>query len=144
MDEGNQHFFYTYTSDELMEVLRKPDEWSSFDFKLAKTILKERGVEISNEALSYMNEERRAELSQPDELPRFYLTATYIFALIGGVLGFLMAIALFLAKKSDKDKNKIYRYSDADRIHGRNAMLISIACMMIWSMLYSYRNVILG
>jgi hypothetical protein len=37
------YYLHTFTNDELLEVLAKPDEWDSFDYQLAQEILKNKG-----------------------------------------------------------------------------------------------------
>ena len=48
-DIDPEHPLYSFNTEELMEVILKPDEWASYEVELAKKILKEKGIEIAPE-----------------------------------------------------------------------------------------------
>ncbi|MFD0766368.1 hypothetical protein ACFQZI_16015 [Mucilaginibacter lutimaris] len=41
------HYLYDFTNEELLDLISKPDEWSQYDNLLAVKILKERGVNVT-------------------------------------------------------------------------------------------------
>lgn len=43
------HYLFTFTNEELYDILAKPDEWNEFDFLLAQKILKNRGKPMDQE-----------------------------------------------------------------------------------------------
>ncbi len=67
---GKDYYLYSFTDDELMEVITKADEWSPFDVVLARKILAEKGKSISDEAIKAINEKRIEELKAPEPANR--------------------------------------------------------------------------
>jgi hypothetical protein len=47
----NDHYLYAFTNEELTDLVAKRDEWSEFDNLLAVKILKERGVNITDQTI---------------------------------------------------------------------------------------------
>src|SRR5690242_1609431 len=39
-----EYFLFSFSEDELIEVISKPDEWGHFNYQLAQKILKQRGI----------------------------------------------------------------------------------------------------
>lgn len=119
------HYLFGFSDDELFDLLTKPDEWNELDYQLAKKILKERGRDISAEAMELLKKQRIAELAKPEEHDSFWIYAGYIFALLGGAIGILIGISLLTAKKTLPDGRRVYTYSQADRRHGNQIVVIS-------------------
>ena len=46
-DDNQEHFLYSFTNEELHEVLKSPETWHHYDYKLARKILRDRGEEVS-------------------------------------------------------------------------------------------------
>lgn len=84
------YYLFRFTDDELMDVLIKADEWNAFDVVLARKLLAERGKIISDEAILAIHKKRIEELKKPDAPQTFWIVVGYIFALVGGVLGFFI------------------------------------------------------
>ena len=47
---GNDHYLFSFTDEELLDVVRKADEWNALDRTLARKLLAQRGkpVEVSS------------------------------------------------------------------------------------------------
>src|SRR5918993_2096184 len=54
----DDYYLFSFTDDELKEILAKPDEWGSFDYQLSQKILKQRGIIISPEEKQALKSER--------------------------------------------------------------------------------------
>jgi hypothetical protein len=119
------YHLFTFTDDELMEVVTKADEWSTFDVVLARKILAERGKSISDETIAEIEEERLEQLKKPDEPQTFWITLGYILAFFGGVLGVFIGWYLAYGKKTLPNGQRVYEYSEHDRRHGRNIFYLS-------------------
>ncbi|MBA3900715.1 MAG: hypothetical protein H0X62_10985, partial [Bacteroidetes bacterium] len=46
------HYIFEFSTEELLEILSKPDEWSELDFSMAKKLLKERGQDVSEDLIN--------------------------------------------------------------------------------------------
>jgi amino acid transporter len=114
-----------------MEVIIKADEWSPFDFVLARKILAERGKNMSDEDIAAINEKRIAELKVPDAPQTYWIVLGYIFALIGGLLGIFIGWFLMNYKKTLPDGEMVSEYSERDRKHGKRIFYIGIVVLVI-------------
>jgi hypothetical protein len=133
------HYLYTFTDEELFEILSKPDEWNEFDYLLAKKILRERGKEINDHTIALLKKQRVTDLSKPDEGHRGWMFAGYIFALLGGLLGVFIGWHLSTFKKTLPDGQRVYGYNKQDRQHGQIIFAIGLVMFTIW-MIIKFSN----
>ena len=117
---------FDFTNDELYDVLLKYDEWSEFDYALAKKILIERGEKINQEILDSLKSERVNEMNKPEPSQKYWIIAGYIFSILGGFLGLIIGYFIWTSKKSLPNGEKIYSYSDSDRKNGKYIFYIGL------------------
>jgi len=125
-DVEPDYYLFSFTDEELMEILTRPDEWSTFDHELAKKLLNERGIVIDNAAEKRLNEKRLEELKQPEPSQSTYIYLGYLFALVGGVLGFFIGWHLQNSKKTLPNGEQIYSFLEQDRKQGKRIFILSI------------------
>lgn len=72
------YYLFSFTDVELLEIVAKPDEWGHFDYVLARALLADRGLEIPDETVDQMKQQRLRQLageaganSHPDTLVVF-------------------------------------------------------------------------
>ena len=128
---GKDYYLYSFTDDELMEVINKADEWGSFDFVLARKILAEKGKEITDAAITAINEKRIEELKVPEAPQTSWIVIGYICAFIGGLLGIFIGYHLMTYKKTLPDGERVYEYLESDRVHGKRIFYIGIAVLVL-------------
>jgi hypothetical protein len=58
------YYLLSFTDVELLEIIAKPDEWGHFDYVLARTLLAERGLEIPDETVEQMKQQRLLQLAR--------------------------------------------------------------------------------
>lgn len=80
------HYLFSFSDEELFDLLVKPDEWNAFDVTLAGQLLRQRGRDISPDTLKLLRQHRVAELAQPDQDHTAWVKGGYISALLGGFL----------------------------------------------------------
>jgi translation elongation factor EF-G len=69
IDEVDESYYlFEFSDDELLDVLKKYEEWGKLDYLLAQKILKNRGVTVSDNLLSTFKKQRIEELSKPEEV----------------------------------------------------------------------------
>jgi hypothetical protein len=129
------HYFYTYTSEELYEVIQRKDEWNDFDIEMAFKLLKRRGQDVSEKRLAELNEIRNKELAEPDSLWKYYLITGYLCALMGGFLGIIIGFSLYNSKKEIPNGTKVFRFSPENRKHGLSIIILAIVSFIIWGIL---------
>ncbi|WP_121808570.1 putative signal transducing protein [Mucilaginibacter kameinonensis] len=125
------YYLFSFTNAELMEILEKADEWSSFDHQLARKLLAERDIDVSDQKLAEINQNRIDELKAPESTQREWVIIGYIFALMGGVLGIFIGWMLSSHKKTLPTGEKVFVYSEADRKQGKNIRYISIVVTVV-------------
>ncbi len=71
-DVEQGYYLLSFTDTELLEILARPDEWGHFDYVLARALLAERGLEIPDETIAQMKQQRHLHLAReahPEEEP---------------------------------------------------------------------------
>lgn len=125
------HYLFSFTDSELREVITKADEWSAFDVVLARKILAERGINISDAEVSHIHEKRIEDLKQPGKPQTGWIVLGYICSLAGGVLGIFIGWYLVTSKKILPDGERVYEFDEDDRWHGKIIFYIGIIAVPI-------------
>lgn len=128
---GEDYYLFDFTDKELLEILAKADEWSSFDYQLARKILTDRGVEINDKTLENLTKSRIEELRKIEPAQNSWVIAGYVFALGGGIIGLFVGWHLSSYKKTLPDGEMVYVYSEKDREHGKWIFYLSIVVFVI-------------
>lgn len=131
IDKG--YYLFSFTDDELRDIIAHEDEWNKFDFLLAQKLLNERGIEISTQEMETLRENRLEELAKPEKTDKLALTLGYLFALMGGFIGILIGWYIKSNKKTLPNGDQVYTYSKTDRGHGNAIMGIGIGMLILWA-----------
>lgn len=118
------YYLFQFSNEELLELIRKRDEWSQFDVLLAKKILQSRNIEISLEQENKIKAERLIELAEPKKISKSYYYSGIIFAFLGGFLGLFIGLDILTSKKTLPNGNKVHVYSLEDRKKGKEIIYI--------------------
>jgi hypothetical protein len=87
------YYLFQFNTEELLEIVHKPDEWGAFDRILAKRILRERGVKITDEMADELYQERlKAITNSSSEGP----VSLFLANLPGIIVGLLVSPLLGL------------------------------------------------
>ncbi len=132
----HEHYLFTFSNDELYDILAKPDEWNEFDFLLAQRILDSRGEKIDAAIIQKLRDKRLRELAQPDERGAEWIAIGYILAVLGGILGIILGWHVKTFKKTLPDGNRVHAFTANDRMHGLRIMIIGIVVFVL-SILYA-------
>lgn len=133
------HYLFSFTIEELYEILAKPDEWNPYDYKLSQKILTERGEEISPEIIAEYKNSRLKELEKPEKRQIGWIITGYTFSLMGGFIGILIGWFIANLKKTLPDGRKVYTFQKVDRLHGRIIFYLGIM-MLSLVILYNLFN----
>ena len=121
-----EYYLFSFTNDELYEVLIKSDEWNPFDYKLAQKLLINRGEKVDAEMLDSLKKERLKALAKPEESQKSWIIAGYLFSFLGGGVGVIIGYSLWSSKKTLPNGERIYSYKSEDRKHGKNIFIIGL------------------
>lgn len=136
----NEHFLFTFSNEELTDVVKNADEWHPLDVKLAKYILKKNGNEITQDHLNLLEKERIEEKSTPEKSAAEWIITGYFFAICGGFLGLFIGNHLINYKKTLPDGSQVYNYCESDKAHGKRILFISALSSMIVTIISVYRD----
>jgi hypothetical protein len=114
-----------FSDDELLDVIKKPDEWAVEDIVMAQTLLDKRGKHVSDEVVDAYRQKRLEEVRQPKFGGYGTIIIGYIFAFLGGIIGIFLAASL-LGKKQLFNGEKVVMYDHKTRVNAIIYLIISI------------------
>jgi hypothetical protein len=120
------YYLFEFTDKELKDIIANPFDWGQFDYQLAKQILKEKGIEFSDNHLQEKKDERITELSKIKKVPMYMFIAGYIFAIALPPVGMLLGIMIVYNRNLLPNGTKFYIHSPKDRNQGKMILGISI------------------
>jgi hypothetical protein len=121
----SDYYLFSFSNDELHEIIHKPDEWSRQDFLIARKILSDRGINVDDAAITSIKRERIRELAVQERGDLFWISVGYVMAIIGGLLSLVIALPFILARKTLPDGSRMFIYDTVTRRHGRNILIIA-------------------
>jgi hypothetical protein len=121
------HFLHDFTDEELLDVLRKPDEWNFDTTAIARYLLKSRGVEFSEQQMNEIKAKRIAEVRRPKPGNRIWIVALFILGLAGGfywhvlslIIAFPMAYYYWTDTSLDPNGQRFYTFDKQTRQFGK-------------------------
>lgn len=118
------HYLFSFTDEELLELRTKPEEWSAYDVALAGQLLQQRGQSAAPDTLR-LRQHQAATPAQPgqDEHKTLVISG-YISAVIGGLLGVLIGYQLCTSHTELANGQRVPTYSPANRMHGLGMMVL--------------------
>jgi len=141
------YYLLSFTDEELMEIVSKPDEWGAYDYQLAQKLLKERGLEIKPEVAVLLKKQRINDLARPDTPHKYWIYIGYFSAILGGLFGIIIGWTLGYFKKTLPDGQRVHAFGEKDVKHGRRILLIAIISMAFWfivNAMFGFINLIGG
>lgn len=126
------YHLFSFSNAELTDIIVRPDEWGVLDYQLAQKILRERGMTIDSATLEQVTAKRNDKLAQPETANSYWIYAGYILAILGGILGVMIACTLIYPKKTLPDGRSMPVYREEDRNNGTRILLISCISTLFW------------
>jgi hypothetical protein len=120
------YYLFDFTDQELVDIIKNFDEWSAFDFALARKILKDRGVVIDDQHIADFKQDKIDMLKQPENPQTFWIVLGYLFATLGGILGVFVGWYLWTAKKTLPNGEQVYSFIEGDRKQGKQIMILGV------------------
>ncbi|HWB93729.1 MAG TPA: hypothetical protein VG605_17840 [Puia sp.] len=111
------YYLFDFTDQELLEILTRPDEWGVFDYVLARKLLTDHGLPMTQELTDSLKAKRLAELAKPEDSG------------LGGVVsGYIAATK----KKTLPDGSQVPAYSPAARRRGWIVFIIGAIAVALF------------
>ncbi|MEI9920851.1 MAG: hypothetical protein WDO14_18965 [Bacteroidota bacterium] len=128
------YHLFSFSDEELLEIVAKADEWSAFDYQIAKSILSSRGITLGDERIQQLKSDRLDQLAQPEPSQSVLIAWGYALAFLGGLIGVFIGWSLWNSKKVLPNGKRTYNYTMNDRKHGRRifflGLIMSIALLV--------------
>lgn len=134
-DLEKDYYLFGFSKEELYEILNNYDEWSTHDYAIAQTILRQQGEEIDDRLIEQKKEIRYQHLAKAEKAERALIQRGYRLAWMGGFFGISIGWDLSRAYKVLPDGKKVYRYRPEDRKEGEKIFLIAIITSFLASLL---------
>lgn len=125
------YYLFQFTTAELKEIIFRPDEWGKFDYQLAQKLLKEKGVDISDEQISSLKDQRTKQLAKPDSISSTWIIAGYLLPFAFGFPGIVFGWIVAYSKKTLPDGTKVFTYGEKDRKQGRLIFQLSLVIVIL-------------
>jgi len=125
------HFLFDFSDEELMDVLVEKHEWNEVDVLLSQKILRERGINLSEEELERKRQKRLEALAQPDGNQTGWLIFGYISILLAPFVGAVLGFALMKSQKRLPNGVKVPRYSTTVQNHGKLIAVFSLLSLIV-------------
>ena len=131
------YYLFSFTDEELYDILLRADEWSDLDYALARQLLEQRGKPVDGQLLQSLKKQRLDDLAKPEGSQKTWIYVGYVFAILGGGLGIIIGYLIWKSKKTLPNGERVYSYSDQDRPKGKLLFIISLVLFIIYLILYS-------
>ena len=129
---AEDYYLFAFSDAELEDIVKKQDEWGDFDYQLAQKILKERGKNLTPEALEDLKKKRIKELAKPESSNSFFIFSGYLMGVVFPIAGILIALHLMYNKKTLPDGKRVNRFPHAERTHGTFILITGSLGLMFW------------
>ncbi len=129
------YYLLSFTDDELLEVVNKRDEWSHYDYNVAKIELKKRGIEINEKLDAVIKENRLKELKHEETGSGIWTIVGYISAFLGGIIGIAIGLSLWKSKKTLPSGDRMNVFDSSARLNGMYITILGIIMMITYSIL---------
>lgn len=131
-----QHPLFSFSANELKDVVKNYDEWHPFDIRLAKHLLEKQNIHLSDDEIKEHKLQKEIKEEQPEKPALLTLFMGYAFCLGGGLAGIGIALFMLTGKKTLSNGSKKYIYSKSDRKHGFYMLLLGAICFSF--LIYNY------
>lgn len=129
------HYIYSFSDDELYNIILKPDEWNEIDYLMAKKLLEDKGKSVDESMIHSIKKQRITDLAKPEESQKAWIYAGYLAAILGGFLGIVIGYVLMTSTKTLPNGEKVYSYSKEDRASGKTIFYLSLVFFPIYLIL---------
>lgn len=129
------YYLFSFSNEELLDVIIKSDEWNKFDVQLAQKILVKKGKRLSNSEIEEIKRQRILDLAKPEKKQSEWIFVGYISSLLGGLLGIFIGWHLLTFKKTLPNGDRVFNYSNEDRKHGNQILILGIISIVIWTII---------
>lgn len=138
-DLPNDYYLYSFTIDELYQILARYDEWGEIDIALAKKILTDHGENIDDELIRIYKKKRLAQLAKPEKVNKGWLILSYFLAL-SGIYGIAFGQIIYSSRKTLPDGTIVPTYTKNDRKEAKIIFYIGLLACIIFLLMKIFNS----
>lgn len=129
--EDSDYYLHVFTDDELVNILRNPDEWSAYDVETAKKILTHRGIAIDAGRPTPTDASVTDYANGPQPASAVLIIAGYISVVFAGVTAVIIGLYINRLKKTLPSGERIFAYIKSDRQQGMYIFYLGVAAVIV-------------
>ena len=133
----SDYYLNDFSTEELLEVVEKKDEWSETDYGWAKKILIQKKI-LTEEKLEALHQNRLFDLAKQKRVKTGWLVLLYVFGIFGWIAGiFTGAISavstwvIIAQSKTLPSGKQLFIYDKYSRNHAYVLLAINIIAIII-------------
>jgi hypothetical protein len=135
------HYLYDFSDEELIDVITQVEEWHPNDIILAKIILKNRGINITDSDISQRRKRHLTDLRKPKKGKPVLMIITFAACFIGAFMFTWLILALSLGMgyyywkdtTIDPEGKKFWTFDTETRYIGILMMVLSVLGLVLGS-----------
>lgn len=131
-DINKDYYLFMFSKNELIDVVNNPQEWNYFDQAIAEKLLKQ-NHSSDNDSKEIIEQKTPFVAIR---LEQQWIIMQYILSFLIPFAGIIIGLATLLASKTLYNGNKVKMFSENDRMHGKNYLIIGIL-LFIFLILYN-------
>lgn len=126
LEVEDDYYLLSFTDEELLDLVKKKDEWGEFDYALAKKLLAERGVALDRAEIQQMEVERVQQLKTTEKGSQILIVVGYMAALVTAFWGAVIGLIFLTAYRRMPDGTNVPKFDERTRRHGMWIVALSI------------------
>jgi hypothetical protein len=127
-----EHYFSSYSENELTGVLAEPNEWNTYDLEIARLFLLQKNPEATIPTPNFKK------AFQPEKIAFKWILAGYMLCFLS-ILGVFVGLAISQAKKTLQSGEIVHIYDFQSVQHGKN-MIVFGSISSLFIILYKLRG----
>lgn len=131
LEVEDDYYLLSFSDQELLDLVKKKDEWGEFDYALARKLLAERGIPLTDVDIKRMEKERVQTLLQADAVRVEYIIAGYLAALFSTLIAVAAGLYLVTSYRRLPDGHTTHKYNERARWHGKCILALSVLVVIV-------------
>lgn len=127
-DIDPDYYLFSFTNQELLDVVNNRNEWNYFDQALAKKLLSERRIDIPIRT----EKSSDAKIYSQIHLTDTWLIVEYLLSIVFSFAGIVIGLATIFAYKTLRSGEKVKIYDEPTRLHGRIMLGLGVLRTLIY------------
>jgi hypothetical protein len=134
------YYLFSETDEELLQIIRQPYDFGKLDLVLARHILNERGISVSEKDIKDSKEAQVASEMKIIPVSRLKLFFGYFLALVFPIAGVIIGISIYYNRTLLPNGERFYLHKPSDRRQAKIIILICILYLPVFVLLETFKR----